>query len=242
MNEVKRLLIPFELKNENANGDVGLFEGHGSIFGNIDLGGDIVRAGAFTKTLNEWQAKGQLPTMLYYHDHDKIIGDWLEMREDEKGLYVKGQLWIKGDLRIEDAVRSYNVMRGTGPRGLSIGYRVKQFEMTEFDGGTVRELIEVELIEISIAPWAMNQQAMVTGVKALQDEEGQILTKREVEKVLREAFKLSRRQAKAFIGGGYDVLVRDEQDRVNTEDRDDSLELSEVLASLKQLTLKMEGK
>lgn len=235
--EMKRAIVSLELKANDANSEVGMFEGHGSMFGNIDLGGDIVKAGAFAKSLQEWQAKGQLPTMLYYHDSEKIIGDWLEMREDEKGLYVKGCLWVGDENKIEDATRAHNVMKGTGPKGLSIGYIVKDSEMIEFNGGMVRELKEVELIEISIAPRAMNPLAEVTGVKSMIGEDGQILTKREVERVLRDAFKLSRRQAKAFIGGGYDVMARDESKHDEAEKRDATPDLSGVLASLNKLSL-----
>lgn len=221
--------------------NVGEFSGYASVWGSVDLGGDMIERGAYTKTLDEWHNKGQLPQLLYYHNDQIIIGDWLEMREDDKGLFVKGRLWVKGDLRIESAVMAYNVLRGTSVKGLSIGYRARDYEIQEqIDGSQIRLLKEIELFEVSIAPYSMEPKAKVHAVKSLTDEDGQILTKREVEKVLRDA-KLSRRQAKAFIGGGYDALVRDEQSVVDVEDRDDSLGKSDVLASLKSLNLKMEA-
>ena len=240
---MERFIVPLELKAlPDEAGLVGEFMGYGSVWDSVDLGGDTIKRGAYEKSLNAWKAKGMMPQMLFYHNTEKIIGDWLEMVEDDYGLRVKGRLWIKGDLKVEEAVMAYNVLRGTSVKGLSIGYRVRDYEIQEQnDGSTIRHLKEIDLMELSIAPYAMEPKAMVTGVKSLTDENGIILTKREVEKVLRDA-KLSRRQAKAFIGGGYDALARDEQDRVDAESRDDSLELSDVLASLKSLTLKMEGK
>jgi HK97 family phage prohead protease len=238
--EIKRAIIPFEVKNEDPSNEMGLFEGYGSIFGNIDLGGDIVKGGAFNNTLTEWSSKGQLPQMLGFHQDGNVIGDWLEMREDEKGLYVKGQLWVKGDKRIEEAVKAHNILRGTGPKGLSIGYYVKDQDLLEFNGGMVRELKEIELFEVSVVGYSMNTQAFVTGVKSMTDDDGRILSKRDVEKVLRDA-KLSRRQAKAFIAGGYEALVDDDKNQFEAKDRDDSLDLNGVSASLSKLLSTVKG-
>ena len=221
--------------------NLGEFEGYASVWGSVDLGGDMIERGAYKNTLDEWANKGQLPQLLYYHQDQMLIGDWLEMREDEKGLYVKGRLWVKGDLKVETAVMAYNILKGTSVKGLSIGYSVRDYDSQEqVDGSRIRLLKEINLFEVSIAPYSMEPKAKVHSVKSLTDEEGQILTKREVEKVLRDA-KLSRRQAKAFIGGGYDALVRDEQSEVDLKSRDDSLSQSDVLASLSKLILKMEA-
>ena len=231
--ETKRFTVPFsEVKADgDANSDLGTFEGYGSVFGNIDLGGDIVQGGAFSKSLDSWRAKGEMPAMFGYHDFDNPVGDWLEMSEDDRGLKVRGRLWVNGDRRIEEAVKCHNVLRGTGPKGLSIGYRVKDYEMQEFDGGQVRVLKEVELLEVSVVGFAMNPEARATNVKA-DGESGQSPTKREIERVLRDA-GLSRTQSKAFISGGYDAaMVRDEPK---------SADLSSVLASLNQLSSILKG-
>ena len=221
--------------------NIGEFEGYASVWGSVDLGGDMIERGAYKNTLDEWANKGQLPQLLYYHQDKIIIGDWLEMREDEKGLYVKGRLWVKGDLKIETAVMAYNILKGTSVKGLSIGYSVRDYDSQEqIDGSRIKLLKEINLFEVSIAPYSMEPKAKVHSVKSLTDEDGQILTKREVEKVLRDA-KLSKRQAKAFISGGYDSLVRDEQSVIEIEDRDDSSSMLGVLASLKSLNLKLEA-
>lgn len=238
--EMKRLIIPLTIKAmaDDAS-NVGEFEGYGAVFGNIDFGGDIINRGAFQDSLNEWSGKGMLPQMLWYHNSEEIIGDWTEMAEDEYGLRVKGRLWIKGDLKVDEAVKAYNVLRGTSVKGLSIGYRVRDYETQEqMDGSTVRVLKEIDIMEVSIAPWSMNQKAMVTGVK---DINGELKSKREVEKVLREA-GLSRRESKAFIAGGYEALCRDGKDQVDADHRDDDLDDGELLASLKQLSTLMETK
>lgn len=240
--EIKRLSCPLvEVKADgDANSDMGIFSGYGSTFGNLDLGGDIIKAGAFQKSLNKWTIKGEMPFLLAFHDLSRPIGDWLEMKEDEKGLFVKGRLWVNSDRRIEDAVMAYNMLRGTGQKTLSIGYRVEDYEEQESERGSIRIIKEIDLIEVSIVPMPMNPQARITNVKALVSEDGNVLTKREVEKVLRDA-GLSTRQAKAFIAAGYDALNRDEKGHNEGVDRDDHLDMSGIIASLKQLSTTLKG-
>ena len=211
---------------------LGVFSGYGSTFGNIDLGGDIVQPGAFTNSLREWKSDGMLPQLLWYHDPEEIIGDWVAMEEDEKGLRVEGKLWIHGDLKVPEAVKAYNVLRGTSVKGLSIGYRVRDFDVQEqMDGTRVRLLKEIDLLEVSIAPYAMNPQAEVNAVK---DKDGKIKTKREVERALRDV-GFSQREAKAFIAGGFGAMS-------GTDHRDDDLDSAEILASLNSLSTTIKGK
>jgi len=241
---MERIVVPFHVETKGLADDasnVGMIEGYGSVFGNIDLGNDIILNSAFDNTLNDYKSRNELPQMLGFHRDGNVVGDWHFVAPDENGLRVRGALWVKGDSRIEEAVKCYNIAKGTGPKGLSIGFVVKKYHYEQRDGVEIRVIEEIDLYEISIVGWAMNPQAKIISVKSLTDEDGQILDKRTVEKVLRDA-GLSRRQSKAFIGGGYEALARDEQSRIDSESRDDSLELSDVLASLKQLTLKMEGK
>jgi HK97 family phage prohead protease len=68
------------------------FEGHGAVFGNVDLGGDVILPGAFKRTLAEHKANGSLPAMFWMHNPDRVPGKWLEVAEDDKGLAVKGEL------------------------------------------------------------------------------------------------------------------------------------------------------
>jgi HK97 family phage prohead protease len=231
--ETKKALVHFDVKMEDETTNRGYFSGYGSIFGNVDLGGDVVEYGAFTKSLNAWKQDGQLPQMLWYHNNEEIIGEWTKMEEDEKGLYVEGKLWINGESKLEKAVQAYNVLKSNSVKGLSIGYKVKDKEVQEnFDGGTIRKLKEIELFEVSIAPWAMNPQASVTGVKSMTDEEGNVLSKRDVERILRES-GLSRKQSQAFIARGYEALERDAKGKVDSNESDSHSDVSDVLETLK---------
>jgi len=145
------------------------FEGHGSIFNNVDLGGDIVVRGAFARTLARWKTAGEWPPMLWGHNPYEVPpGSWVDMREDEKGLYVKGELL---DTQFANDLRK--AMRQRAVRGLSIGYETKDFD---YDADGNRLLKAVELWEISIVTTPMNTLAKIESVKEL----------RELERVLRD--------------------------------------------------------
>ena len=75
------------LKAEGA-----VIEGYASLFGLADQGGDIVGAGAFAASLARLAAKGERVRMLWQHDPSRPIGVWDEIREDGRGLWVKGRL------------------------------------------------------------------------------------------------------------------------------------------------------
>lgn len=229
--ELKRVYIPLEIKVDgDVNDNSGTFEGYGSVFDNVDLGADIVRPGAFTKTLDKWSSKGQLPQMLFDHRPGEIIGDWLEMSEDSRGLKVKGLLWVRGERKIDRSMMVYNVLKGTGPKGLSIGFYVKDSRETETFEGVVREILEVDLVEVSVAPYAMNPEAMVTGVKKV----GESPTIREVENILREG-GISTKKAKAILAGGFNAAYRDDKSKGDVDSRDAGLD-EELLEGLKNIT------
>lgn len=161
-------------------------EGYGSIFGNVDRGGDVVLPGAFAKSI----ADGRKVRMLYQHDRDKVIGVWTSVSEDEKGLRVEGEL--------ADTPRGneiYSLLKMNAIEGLSIGYRVTDEEWK--DG--VRIIREAELWEVSVVSFPMNESATVDAVKASE------MSKREFEIKLRDA-GFSRTVAKQLLSGGYDAV------------------------------------
>ena len=67
-------------QDEGENGPVGIIEGYASTFGNVDVVGDIIEAGAFAKTIRE--KKGVWPLLLD-HNPSKHVGWNLEAVEDE---------------------------------------------------------------------------------------------------------------------------------------------------------------
>jgi HK97 family phage prohead protease len=200
---MRSLLAPF-LEVKLDAGQPGRFRGYGSTFGNVDLGKDRCAKGCFARSLGEHAKAGTLPAMYWMHDRSEPVGDWVDMGEDNKGLYTEGQLWT-GDNETECSRKSGNLLRGTGPKGMSIGYATRKYSFDQKLG--IRTLEDVDLFEVSIVGYGMNPKALVTHIKSLV-EDGEIPTIRDIEEALRDA-GLSATQAKAILSSGYKALVRD---------------------------------
>lgn len=173
------------------------FEGYGSVFGNVDLGGDVVVRGAFKRTLAAHKKAGTMPSMFWMHDPSQVAGTWTQMREDEKGLYVKGVL---ADTQLGNEIRTLLGMKAV--RGLSIGFRTLDRDFA--DDGT-RLLKEIELWEVSIVSLAMNPLADVSSVKTRLSISGEYVPEaREFERLLRDA-GCSRKVATAITSRVFDT-------------------------------------
>lgn len=237
--EKKRIIVPFERK---SLGEKGEFEGYGSVFGNVDLGGDIVMKGAFADSLREYKETNELPLMPWFHKMELPIGDWLEMSEDEHGLKVKGCLWVGEENKTDGSQMVYNLLKGTGPKGMSIGYSVLEdsIEQIEVNGQkrTVRKLLRIKLWEVSIVPFGMNPLAKVTDAKSLLSNDGEIKDIRGFERVLRDA-GISQSQAKAFISK---CKVDRDGDLGGSEHREDETLLREILENSKKIHTTLQGK
>lgn len=157
----------------------GQFEGHGSTFGNVDLGGDIMARGAFKRSLREHKRAGTMPAMLWMHDPAQVIGKWDDMREDDDGLKVRGTL---APTQLGAEVGSLLKMEAV--RGLSVGYRTVDAEWRD-DG--IRVIKEVDLWEVSVVTFAMNPLAKVEAVKSRLSASGEYVPSvREMESILRD--------------------------------------------------------
>lgn len=209
---------PLDLKLD-ATDETGEFEGYASVFGNRDRGDDIVMPGAFTKTLKRLPI--EKVKMLWYHDPRDVIGKWLEAEEDKRGLKVKGRL----NLKVAKAAELHALMTDGAVDGMSIGYRPNRWEDDRTTGA--RKLIEIELAEISLVTFPMNESALVRRVKS-----GRLPTKRDLEDMLKRDAGLSSQQAKAFIADGYKAL---------TAERDAGESEEELLGSIQRLSDALRG-
>tara|TARA_R100000655_G_scaffold77938_1_gene117282 strand:- start:15825 stop:16874 length:1050 start_codon:yes stop_codon:yes gene_type:complete len=171
--------------------DEGVFEGYGSIFNNTDLGNDVIRNGAFTKSLKKKKPKNV--KLLYQHKSDMPIGVFDEISEDQNGLKVKGRLALKTQAGAE----AYELMKMGALDGLSIGFKPNP-KAVRYDKRKKKRIIEeVELMEISLVTFPMNPEARIRSVK------GEDVSKREWENGLRDAFGLSRSEAKVAAKAVY---------------------------------------
>jgi HK97 family phage prohead protease len=186
MTDVEQKAASFELKREPD--EDGIFEGYASVFGVVDQGMDVVERGAFAKSLGS----GRKVKMLWQHDVSQPIGIWEEVREDEKGLFVRGRL-LKEVAKGREAMA---LLRAGALDSMSIGYRT--IAASDEANGRVRKLMEVELHEISLVTFPMLPDAKITAVKS-------ITTEREFEAFLRDA-GYSRKEATAIALHGFKGL------------------------------------
>ncbi len=185
------------LQLDTINGD-GIFEGYASLFGTIDLSRDQVLKGAFQKSLNNRPPLAV--KLLYQHNPAEPIGIWDIIREDHKGLYVKGRLLTE----ISRARDVFALMKRGALDGLSIGF--KTIRARKAGKGGIRQLLEVELYEISIVTFPMHPGARVGSVKANRKMSG-LPTVRDFERWLMRDAGFTRRQAKTAIAEGFKSLA-----------------------------------
>jgi HK97 family phage prohead protease len=213
--EIKSSIKAYNDEDEDKN--YGTFEGYGSVFGNKDLGNDVIESGAFAKSLK--RRKPQNVKLLYQHKSDMPIGVFDEIKEDAHGLVVKGRLALKTQAGAE----AYELLKMGALDGLSIGFRVNPKEVSYDKRGNKRIIKEVDLMEVSLVTFPMNPQATVRSVK------GEEISIREWENGMRDAFSLSRSEAK--------MAAKAVTDAFGQRDVDTNVELVDAIKNL-TLTLK----
>jgi len=156
-----------ELKNHSLElkslQEDGSFSGYASVFNNVDLHGEVVLPGAFGGSLKGWSRLGKMPKMLWQHDASQPIGAWTKMVEDGYGLYVGGKIMLSA----EKGREAYEFLKCGAVDGLSIGYNV----VRSLKKGRARELVELDLQEVSLVTFAANPKARIERFKKLNINE-----------------------------------------------------------------------
>ena len=209
--------VPMEIK---ALDESGTFDGYASVFGNVDLGGDVIERGAFKEFVKN--DEGQV-VVLWQHRTDAPIGV-AEVSQDDVGLRFKGKLVLEDP----NARRAQAHMKAKSVRGMSIGYDVLENGARMMSSG-VRALTGLKLWEISLVTFGMNPLAGVAGVKFMQ----QITSIREYENFLREVGGYSKEQAKILAKSYRDLPGQREAD--GKADDDASAVDAELLAFCKSI-------
>ena len=128
------------------------FAGYAAVFGHPDSGGDIVRPGAFAASL---EAARDVP-LLWQHKAGAVIGRVEHLSEDRRGLRVIAELGSGAE-----AARAARLVKAGRVDGLSFGYRVRDAGAS----GGLRELRELELVEVSLVAEPMQPRARVHAVQ-----------------------------------------------------------------------------
>jgi len=142
----------------DADNKAGVVKGYASVFDNKDSDNDIIRKGAYKKTIEE---NGRRVKYLYQHDMDKPLGKMVHLEENEKGLVFEAQI-AKTRLG-EDVIE---LIKAGVICENSVGILPIQKEMV--DG--IRNITEVKLFEVSAVTLAANDQAMIMDVKGNIDQ------------------------------------------------------------------------
>jgi len=148
--------IPQETK---VDMDERIIEGYASTFGNVDLIRDVVEKGAFKKTLKERFPKNLIKFRI---NHAWPIGIPTEIQEDSTGLLTVSRV-SKTPTGDEALVLAAD---GVMDR-MSIGYDVVRDTWDRVND--IRHLKELKLYEYSMTDLAVNELAIINGVKALAD-------------------------------------------------------------------------
>lgn len=153
----------FEIKSLDASGR---FAGYASVFSVVDSQRDRMHPGAFAQSL---KCRDQPVQLLWQHQWEHPIGVLEQVFEDERGLYVQGRLLLD----VAKAREAHALLKAGALKGLSIGYQSRR-SRRDADTG-VRELMEVELFEVSLVTLPANAAAQVTVVKAAQPAQAALM-------------------------------------------------------------------
>lgn len=168
-----------ELKLTAAS-DEGIISGVANVMEITDLGGDIIRAGAFTKTLNDHG--GKFPLELDHGNGLKaeigvgyfsIVGNELRLDRGEINLEA-------ADIRDNIYPRlKFRHQKGL-PTGLSINYRIPKGKYRFLNDGR-REIVEIALRKVGVVDEPMNQGSYVESVKSAEIADDSDFAKKMVE-------------------------------------------------------------
>lgn len=178
----------------------GQFTAYASVFNGCDSYKDTIHPGAFEETLKD---RKQPVRMFWQHDPGKVIGKWLDIREDEKGLRAVGELTPHNS----DSENVYALLKHGAVDSLSIGFRLqkdgfknkpKECDCAEDDfwcsHPSGRDIHKIDLIEISPVSLPADADATISAVKMEQ-----ITSLKDAELVLRDSAMFTRKMATSFV-------------------------------------------
>lgn len=158
---ILRKTYPVEVR---AVGDgKGQVEAIVSVFGNVDLGGDRVVKGAFTKSIERWKSSGTPVPVIFNHSWGDLwshIGAVDSLEETEQGLKATYTLDVDDN---PAAAQVYRLMKRGSLKEHSFAYTVAK-NRTAKDGAN--DLLELDIIEVGPTLKGMNPDTEVLAVKS----------------------------------------------------------------------------
>lgn len=167
--------------------ETGMFTCYGNVKGNIDHARDRTLDGAYQSSIDEHKLAGTMPKMFWMHkSFDLPVGVWLEMKEDSRGLWMKGQLLpttMGKDIEI--------LAKANALDSFSIGYQVIEEKWNAEN--QCNDLIKLRIKEISWVTYACNDQSLLQDIKT-SVHDGNLPSKAELREILKSTGWLSKRE------------------------------------------------
>lgn len=175
--------LPLGMTELKFNEESGSFKGYASVWGGIDSYQDTILKGAFLDTLKE----NGVPKMFYNHQHNMPVGKYLLVDEDQKGLWVEGELTPNHSLASDvNAAMKHETLDG-----LSIGGMLRKGDYKDANNGGRLIHKWTKLLEVSPVVFPADDAARIdlTTVKNMDFEAllPECKTERDIERLLRDA-------------------------------------------------------
>ena len=171
----------FNIKTEVLTAEImdmnpkqGIVTGYFSKFNNVDADGDIIRPGAFTKTIKEQGPQSALPRIKHLLNHDPSLplGVLKSLTEDNYGLAYESQ--IGSHEGGEDFIKMVESGLITEH---SIGFKIiKRNQIQSYENYLKNpsagqfEITEIKLYEgSSLTAWGANPLTPITSLKSMND-------------------------------------------------------------------------
>jgi HK97 family phage prohead protease len=154
---------------KDIDGRKGIITGYFAMFNSVDGDGDVIRKGAFERTIREQGPTSSKPRIkhLLNHDPNQPLGVIYELKEDAIGLYYESKLGIHA--LGTDFVKMVDSGLVTEN---SFGYQTKKYNQVKpwsewKEGETARELLELKVWEGSnLSAWGANWRTYNSSVKS----------------------------------------------------------------------------
>lgn len=163
---IKSVPVRIKAAGTNEGTDEGVFEAIVAAY-NRDSVGDKITPGAFAETLAQWQASGDPIPVLWSHmshDPDYHIGEVLEAKETEEGLWVKARLDTDAGSK---AAQVYKLLKGRRVTQFSFAYDIEEGAwVDQKDGESYYELRKLKLYEVGPTLIGANQATELLDVKS----------------------------------------------------------------------------
>lgn len=157
--------ITVQMKADGDSLAEGEFTGYAAVFDNVDSYGDVIRKDAFVESLAAYGEKGAGIPCYWSHQMSNPmmnIGQTVEAREDDRGLFVKVQL----DLDTEMGAQVHRLIKAGRVNQMSFAFDIEDYAFAHDDElGEYMELRKLKLHEVSVVQVGANQETELLDVK-----------------------------------------------------------------------------